>query len=45
MLKTMSAKERDERYIKMNPREVKPFTRKDAQSMDLGKIQTKMHGG
>ena len=30
MLKTMSAKERLDRYINRNPREVKPFDRKDA---------------
>ena len=44
MLKTMTAKERDERYMKMNPREVKPFTRKDARGMDMGKSQVTMHG-
>lgn len=45
MLKTMGREERLERYIKMNPREVKPFTREDARKLDLGKVQTTMHGG
>lgn len=42
MLKTQSAKERDERYVKMNPREIRPFTRADAKGLDLGKTQVKM---
>lgn len=42
MLKTMPAKERDNRYMKLNPREVLPFKRENARDMDSGKTQVKM---
>ena len=45
MLKTMSREERADSYKKQNPRIVKPFTRKAAESVKPGKSQVGMHGG
>ena len=44
MLKTVSAKERCETYVRQNPREIKAFSREDARKIEPGKVQVKVHG-
>jgi len=41
MLKTVSAKERLDRYAKSNPREMKPFTREEAKKEADSQVRMK----